>query len=74
MFTIDWLYGFFLSITLYYTLNLVFPDKESLVSKTITGFEIVGDDMVDETPSITSNEGVESRKALESKSVKVSAA
>jgi NCS1 family nucleobase:cation symporter-1 len=41
LFTINWLYGFFLSIALYYFLNLVFPDKESLIPKVVTGFEYV---------------------------------
>lgn len=72
--TINWLYGFFLSIALYYSLNLVSPDKESLISKTITGFESVeGVEVVDETHPITSSEGDESGKVLESKSFVVSA-
>jgi NCS1 family nucleobase:cation symporter-1 len=41
LFTVNWLYGFFLSIALYYFLNLFFPDKESLISKVVTGFEYV---------------------------------
>tara|TARA_R110002003_G_scaffold72_10_gene6769 strand:+ start:8048 stop:8317 length:270 start_codon:yes stop_codon:yes gene_type:complete len=39
LFTINWVYGCFLSVALDYFLHLVFPDKESMVSKTITGFE-----------------------------------
>jgi NCS1 family nucleobase:cation symporter-1 len=41
LFTVNWLYGFFLSITLYYSLSLFFPDKESMIPKTVTGFEFV---------------------------------
>jgi NCS1 family nucleobase:cation symporter-1 len=41
LFTINWLYGFFLSIALYYFLNLVFPDKESSIPRVVTGFEYV---------------------------------
>lgn len=47
LFTINWIYGFFLSIFLYYTLNLLFPDKATLISKTITGFEYTGGEEVD---------------------------
>jgi hypothetical protein len=48
----NWLYGCFLSIDLYYSLNVVFPDEESLISKTITECESVeGLEVVDETHS-----------------------
>jgi NCS1 family nucleobase:cation symporter-1 len=43
LFTINWLYGFLLSITLYYSLNLFFPDEKSLITKVVTGFEHVGE-------------------------------
>jgi NCS1 family nucleobase:cation symporter-1 len=42
LFSINWMYGFCLSIFLYYTLNLFFPDKESVISKVVTGFRQVG--------------------------------
>jgi NCS1 family nucleobase:cation symporter-1 len=52
LFTINRLYGFFLIIALYYFLNLLFPDKESLIFKAITGLESVeGVVVVDETYS-----------------------
>ncbi|KAL5118332.1 hypothetical protein ACEQ8H_003681 [Pleosporales sp. CAS-2024a] len=39
LFTINWLYGFFLSVVLYYLLNLVCPDKETMIDRVMTGFE-----------------------------------
>lgn len=41
LFTINWLYGFFLTIFLYYVLNLVSPHRASLIPKVVTGFESV---------------------------------
>lgn len=41
LFTINWLYGFFLSISLYYFSNLLFPDRGTLIPKVVTGFEYV---------------------------------
>lgn len=42
LFTFNWLYGFFLSIFLYYLCNLFFPDNQTLISHVITGFELDG--------------------------------
>ncbi|GJC86329.1 putative permease C1683.05 [Colletotrichum liriopes] len=39
LFSFNWLYGFFLSIFIYYTLNYFFPHKESLIPCVVTGFE-----------------------------------
>jgi NCS1 family nucleobase:cation symporter-1 len=55
LFSINWLYGFFLSIALYYFLNLLFPAKESLVTKVVTGFE--HDEQLDADPVHHSSEG-----------------
>ncbi|KAK5137135.1 hypothetical protein LTR08_000640 [Meristemomyces frigidus] len=40
LYTFDWLYGFVASIFVYTTLHLIFPAKESLVSRTIDGVEL----------------------------------
>ncbi|KAF2026264.1 hypothetical protein EK21DRAFT_103343 [Setomelanomma holmii] len=37
LFTINWLYGFFLSVALYYGLSFFFPDQESMIAQTVTG-------------------------------------
>jgi nucleobase:cation symporter-1, NCS1 family len=37
LFAINWLYGSFLSTTLYWVLNLVFPDAETLIFRVVTG-------------------------------------
>ncbi|RAR10228.1 NCS1 nucleoside transporter family [Stemphylium lycopersici] len=39
LFTFNWLYGFFLSIFLYYFCNLFFPERQNLISHVVTGFE-----------------------------------
>ncbi|EFQ25721.1 NCS1 nucleoside transporter [Colletotrichum graminicola M1.001] len=39
LFSFNWLYGFFLSIFVYYTLNYFFPHKETLIPSVVTGFE-----------------------------------
>ncbi|KZL63844.1 NCS1 allantoate transporter (NCS1 nucleoside transporter) [Colletotrichum tofieldiae] len=39
LFSFNWLYGFFLSILIYYTLNYFFPHRESLIPCVVTGFE-----------------------------------
>ncbi|KAI8931474.1 hypothetical protein NX059_011142 [Plenodomus lindquistii] len=42
LFTINWLYGFCLSIALYYCLNFLFPEKQPLISGVVTGFGGIG--------------------------------
>jgi NCS1 family nucleobase:cation symporter-1 len=54
LFTINWLYGFFLSIALYYLANLFFPDQETLIPKVVTGFECV--EGIDVSSARTSND------------------
>ncbi|KAJ4350303.1 uncharacterized protein N0V89_008924 [Didymosphaeria variabile] len=72
LFTINWLYGFFLSIFLYYTLNLFFPDKPSLIPKVITGFEYVHGVEVDAETSSSDGKGEDSVKGkAEAKSAEV---
>lgn len=54
LFTINWLYGFFLSIALYYLANLFYPDQETLIPKVVTGFEYVNG--IDAGSARTSND------------------
>lgn len=37
LFAINWLYGFFLTVVLYAVLNLLFPDKETLIGSVVEG-------------------------------------
>lgn len=37
LFSFNWLYGFVLSVTMYYTLNFFFPDHNTLISKVVHG-------------------------------------
>lgn len=37
LFSVNWLYGFCASCILYYVLNVVFPDRGTLIEHTITG-------------------------------------
>jgi NCS1 family nucleobase:cation symporter-1 len=41
LYTFDWLFGFVTSIVVYTALSLILPDKESLVSETIYGHDVV---------------------------------
>ncbi|KAJ4400050.1 hypothetical protein N0V91_009025, partial [Didymella pomorum] len=69
LFKINWLYGFFLSIALYYSLNLVFPDKTSMVSETVTGFEFVDGVEAVESSLITSRDREKTGKEVEAKAI-----
>jgi nucleobase:cation symporter-1, NCS1 family len=63
LFTINWLYGFFVSMFLYCTLNLIFPDKESVIAESVTGFEATnGEEAISETYSVQGKEVLESIK------------
>lgn len=37
LFAFNWLYGFVLSVTLYYALNLFFPDQNTLIPRVVYG-------------------------------------
>jgi NCS1 family nucleobase:cation symporter-1 len=37
LFSFNWLYGFVLSVTMYYALNFFFPDHNTLISKVVHG-------------------------------------
>lgn len=41
LYTFDWLFGFVTSIVLYTSLSLIFPAKESLVSETVYGHNVI---------------------------------
>ena len=40
LFAINWLYGFVLSVVLFYVLHKLFPDRQTLIPATITGDEV----------------------------------
>lgn len=37
LFTINWLYGFIASCVIYYALNIIFPDRRTLILSGVTG-------------------------------------
>jgi NCS1 family nucleobase:cation symporter-1 len=37
LFTINWLYGFIASCVIYYVLNIIFPDRGTLIPSGVTG-------------------------------------
>lgn len=41
LFDFNWLYGFVLSIAIYYTLNAIFPDRSSLIAEVVHGVPTV---------------------------------
>ncbi|KAF2726994.1 uracil permease [Polyplosphaeria fusca] len=66
LFTFNWLYGFLLSIFLYYVANLIFPHKESLIPKVVTGFEILDGEGTDvESQGTGDNEMTENKLPAE---------
>lgn len=72
LFTINWLYGFILSIVLYYFLNLAFPNETSIVPETVTGFEFLdGVSVVD--GSLDANGNAETEKNMEAKIIAATA-
>ncbi|KAJ9644289.1 hypothetical protein H2204_001640 [Knufia peltigerae] len=42
LFAINWLYGFCLTVVLYAVLNLLFPDKKTLIARVIQGVSVSG--------------------------------
>ncbi|EUC47383.1 hypothetical protein COCMIDRAFT_35070 [Bipolaris oryzae ATCC 44560] len=63
LFTFNWLYGFFLSMFLYYFANFFFPERDTLISHVVTGFEhLDGVDMECETSSYTKDKDIEASK------------
>lgn len=40
LFAINWLYGFVLSVVLFYTIHKIFPDRQTLIPATILGDEV----------------------------------
>jgi NCS1 family nucleobase:cation symporter-1 len=41
LFDFNWLYGFVLSIAIYYMLNAIFPDRRSLIAEAVHGIPTV---------------------------------
>ncbi|GKT42962.1 putative permease [Colletotrichum spaethianum] len=65
LFSFNWLYGFFLSVFIYYTLNYFFPHKDTLIPSVVTGFEttLIG---VDSDTESQRAEGVKKQECGES--------
>lgn len=40
LFAINWLYGFVLSVVLFYAIHKIFPDRQTLIPATIFGDEV----------------------------------
>ncbi|SPO07171.1 related to uracil permease [Cephalotrichum gorgonifer] len=57
LFSFNWLYGYFMSIFLYYVLNFFFPDKGTLIEKTVPGF----DETIDGVEADTESRGTDDR-------------
>lgn len=58
LFSFNWMYGFVLSITLYYTLNLFFPDRNTLIPMVVHGTPLVIEGMeINVEANISSQEG-----------------
>ncbi|KAH6684400.1 NCS1 nucleoside transporter [Halenospora varia] len=57
LFTINWLYGFVASCVLYYVLNVIFPDKATLIPKVIHGDTQVVEGVEGAARSDTSSDG-----------------
>ncbi|KAK3316654.1 uracil permease [Apodospora peruviana] len=43
LFSFNWLYGFFLSLVMYWVLNLLFPHNETLITRSVSGYPIALD-------------------------------
>lgn len=57
LFTINWLYGFVASCVLYYVLNVIFPDKATLIPEVIHGDTQVVEGVEGAARSDTSSDG-----------------
>ncbi|KAI0155965.1 uracil permease [Pestalotiopsis sp. NC0098] len=55
LFTFNWLYGFVVSIVLYYVLNVVFPHRPTLIDKVVPGYPYAIDGIVADTESQNSS-------------------
>ncbi|RDI84618.1 hypothetical protein Vi05172_g5488 [Venturia inaequalis] len=67
LFSFNWLYGFVLSVTLYYFLNVCFPDYDTLIPKVVHGLPQVVEGMeadVESDASTRSRDGHGSEKFL----------
>ncbi|KAH7393563.1 NCS1 allantoate transporter [Cadophora sp. MPI-SDFR-AT-0126] len=66
LFSINWLYGFVASCIIYYVLNVVFPDKETLIPAVVEGYADVVDGVATRTES-TDGDSSRAEKGLDSK-------
>jgi NCS1 family nucleobase:cation symporter-1 len=66
LFTINWLYGFVASCVLYYVLNLVFPDRGTLILDMISGDAEVVEGVIGSNES-TDDESSRAEKGLDMK-------
>jgi len=57
LFTFNWLYGFVASCVLYYVLNVVFPDKRTLISCVVQGDTEVVEGVIASYESTDGNSG-----------------
>lgn len=65
LFNFNWLYGFFLSGTMYYALNLCFPDKATLINHTVYGDGTILHGLEGDVESRTSIGGGKEQEASE---------
>jgi nucleobase:cation symporter-1, NCS1 family len=66
LFSFNWLYGFVLSVTMYYALNFFFPDHNTLISKVVHGIpQVVEGREVDVESNASSHKGREKFLGME---------
>lgn len=66
LFSINWLYGFVASCVIYYVLNVVFPDKETLIPAMVEGYPDVVEGVTNGNES-TDGDSSRAQKGLYSK-------
>jgi NCS1 family nucleobase:cation symporter-1 len=57
LFDINWLYGFVVSCVLYYVLNVIFPDRRTLIARVIQGDTEVVEGVIASDESTDGNSG-----------------
>jgi NCS1 family nucleobase:cation symporter-1 len=57
LFAINWLYGFVASCVLYYVLNVIFPDRGTLIARVIQGDTEVVEGVIASDESTDGNSG-----------------
>lgn len=66
LFSVNWLYGFVASCIIYYVLNIVFPDKGTLIPAVVEGYPDVVEGVVTGAES-TDGDSSRAEKGLDSK-------